>query len=449
MNFALNIKLHENQKKIHSSNCLYKVIKAGKRFGKSKWAVFSLLQEAGKYPNKVYWYIAPTYKQAKSIAWREFKLLIPHQFIKRMVENELLIVLINDTEIHLKGADNEDSLRGPKFDGAVFDEAAYVNPYIWPNIIMGQLLGSEGEKPGFAWFISSPLNPTESIGKEKVDWFPEFYQEALRKKMSGDVDWDAFHFTIYDNPTLNKDQIDTIRANNTDDAWQVEYMANESAFAGTVFSEFKYETHAQELEPSGVFVRGLDWGIAHPTACLFIHVDKEKNLVYVDDEYVKSGFTIEESSEVIKSKTGGKEVFWTVCDPSMNKRNSQTHLTDKQEFDRLGIFCIPGDNNARGYNIVKMFLKKGIIKINPRCRILIKQLKSLQWGQDVNDDLTDCLRYSCVRIHDLDMVKMKDVYIKEEVKPFVARPFNFNDKQLFPKMEMGYSSSIMEEMRAY
>lgn len=448
MNFALNIKLHENQKKIHSSGALYKVIKAGKRFGKSKFCVFALIQEAGKSPNKVFWYIAPTYRQAKNIAWREFKNLIPPQFIKRMVENELLIVLINDSEIHLVGADNEDSLRGTKLQGVVFDEVAYINPYIWPNIIMGQLLGSEGEKPGFAWFISSPLNPTESVGMDKTDWFPEFYQEALRKKNSGNLDWDAFHFTIYDNPTLSKNQIDAIRDNNTDDAWQVEYMANESAFAGTVYSEFNYDRHVQEMEPTGVLVRGLDWGIAHPTACLFAYVDASKNQIYIDDEYIKSGFTIEESVAVIKSKTGDKTVEWTVCDPSLNKRNSQTKFTDKQEFDRLGVFCIPGDNNARGYNIFKMFLKKGIIKINPRCRILIKQLKSLQWGQDVNDDAVDCGRYLAVRVHDLQMIKMKDVE-PEAPKPFRAKPFNFMDKTLFPKTEMEYSSSIMSEVRDY
>lgn len=448
MNYSLNIKLHENQVKIHSSTALYKVMKCGKRFGKTKLCVFSLIQEAGKAPGKVFWYIAPTYRQAKNIAWREFKNLIPPQFIKRMVENELLIVLINDSEIHLVGADNEDSLRGTKLHGVVFDEVAYTNKYIWNSIIRGQLLGSEGEKPGFAWFISSPLNPVETQGSVKEDWFPEFYQEALRKKMSGNTDWDAFHFTIYDNPTLTKDQIDSIKADCTDDAWNVEYMANESAHAGQVFSEFKYETHVKEVGAEGEFVRALDWGLDHPTVCLFAYVDKRSNRVYVEDEFVKSDNTIEQSCKTIISKTGDREVSWSVIDPSLNKRNAVTKIPDKQEFDRCGVYCIPGDNNNRGYNITKMFLKKGMIVINPKCRILIKQLKSLQWGQDVGDDTTDCFRYMCVRVHDLGMLKMDEVVV-EPPKPFQAKPFNFNDKNMFPKNDPTYSSSIREEIAAY
>lgn len=445
MNVELAFTLHENQKKIHSSGALYKVAKCGKRFGKSRWAIFALTQAAGAKPGGIFWYISRSYRQAKNIAWREFKNLIPHKYIKRMVENELLIVLVNDAEIHLVGADNEDSLRGPKLDGIVLDECAYINKYLWHNILRGQLLGSNGEKPGFAWFISSPINPAEAMGRQLEDWYPEFYNEALRKQMSGDKNWAAWHFSIYDNPTLSRDQIEEIRKDNTDDAWGVEYMANESAFAGHVYSEFSFDRHVMEYAPdaNSKYVRGIDWGIAHPTVCLFAHVDDKNKKIYFEDEFLKSDNTIEESCDVIKKKTGDKAVEWTIADPSLHKRNSVTGVPDIMEFNKNGVPCIAGDNNHRGYNIVKMFLKKDIIRINPKCRMLIKQLRELQWTDKVNDDCTDVLRYVSVRVYDL-MFKWKDSSpIKEEKRESI---YNFNNPmwQKQPNYE-----SIRDEVRAY
>lgn len=401
MQVALNIKLHCNQQAIHDSQALYKVAKCGKRFGKTKWAIYALIQAAFERKG-VYWFIAPTYRQAKSIAWRELVALMPIHLIKRKLENELLIELVNGSSIELKGADNEDSLRGTGVRGVVFDEVAYINRYIWNNIIRGQLLGSNGERPGFAWFISSPLNPIQAIGTNREDWFPRFHEEAMRKHQNGDKDWDAFHFTIYDNPTLTKDQIDAIKEDSTDDEWNVEYMAQESAHAGTLVSEFVYGRHVKDMECDGwKLVRGLDWGIAHPTACLWIRVDAGGRKVHVENEFQKSGLVIEESSSIIKQMTGDKKVEWSVIDPSTSKRNSQTNRRDMDEFIRCGVGVIPGDNRDRGYDNMKKFFKKDMISVSPKCRQLIHQLKTVQYGQKEGEDCLDSLRYCLLRIHDM------------------------------------------------
>ena len=441
-NIALPIILHKNQQAIYDSPALYKVVKAGKRFGKSKLAVYWLVKKAFTSANRMEWLIAPTYGQAKKIAWMEFKSLIPKQLIRRMVENELQITLANGSVIQLIGADNEDSLRGPHLDDVVFDECALISKYIWPNIIRGQLLGSNGKRPGSAFFISSP-------NQKGVNWFSDFHAEAERKRITGNKDWDAFHYTIYDNPTLNIEDIEAMHQDSSEDEWQVEYLANESAHAGQIYSEFNYSKHTSEngLDKVDLFIRGIDWGIDHPTVCLFVQVDTKSRKIFIEDEYVQSGYTIEESVDVIKKKTQSRAVDWTVCDPSLNKRNSQTKRTDKQEFDRLGVYCIPGDNNHRGYNITKMFFKKDMIKIHPRCRTLIKQLKELQWTDKENDDGPDVLRYTCVRLHDL---VWNGLFDKERKKAEDWKPatFNFNDTVLFKGRE-AFKSDVMEQINTY
>lgn len=425
----------------------------GKRFGKTRWAIYALLRASFKKVG-TYWYVGPTAVQVRQIAWDGnprtpgIKLMIPKALVRRILENEMKIDLVNGSIIKMIGADHEDALRGPKLDGVVLDEVAYINKYVWNSILRGQLLGSDGDVPGFAYFISSPINPMETIGKNKTDWYPEFYQEAIRKKQAGDVTWDAWHFTIYDNPTLTKEQVDAIREDCTEDEWNVEYMAQPSMHAGTIYSEFKYEQHVMECKASGEMVRGIDWGIEHPTVCLFGWIDNNAKKIYIEDEYVKSDSSIPESCDVIRRMTGDNHVKWTVCDPSLNKRNSVTKIPDLIEFSKNGVPCIPGDNNNRGYSITKMFLKRDMIRIHPKCRTLIKQLKSLQWADKVADDCVDCLRYICVRVHDVEF-KWKDEPMKEEKPVFHNRPWNLKDPILFPKGNFEHGSQVMREIMDY
>lgn len=54
----------------------FRVLVAGRRFGKTFLALVELCRAAWG-PNRLAWYIAPTYKQAKRIAWKPLKQLLP------------------------------------------------------------------------------------------------------------------------------------------------------------------------------------------------------------------------------------------------------------------------------------------------------------------------------------------------------------------------------------
>ncbi len=440
-NVQLGLVLHPNQKVIHNSTAKNKVIKAGKRFGKTKWALFEICQAAGQTQNGVFWYIAPTYKQAKFIAWWELNWLLPKWVVRRSVENELVKELTSGSRIQLIGADNEEALRGPRLSGVVLDEAAYMKEYVWYGIISGQLLGAQGAKSGFAYFISSP-------NKTGRNWFSGFYDQAASKEKNGDKDWSSHFYTIYDNPTLDRDEIEKLKANTPDDTWNLEYLAQESAHSGQIFSEFDYSKHVEEVPPSGELVRGLDWGIGHPTVCLWVYVNVLTKQVYVSDEFVRSDKLIHESCSIIKQKTGSRPVEWSVIDPSTNKRNSQTPRTDRDEFSRNGIYCIPADNKDRGYDITKMFFKSNMIKIHPKCKNLIYGLRNVQYGDKTGDDETDVLRYILTRVHDIMFGRLfeKNTIVQS---PWKRRPYNVNDPILFPKNEETPTSSIVEALRSY
>lgn len=451
LSIPLAIKLHPNQQFIHDNAKTFNIIRAGKRFGKSKLAIFRALQKAGKLPNGVVWYIAPFYRMAKQIAWFDLLRMLPPQMIRRKIETDLFLELWNGCRFQLLGADNEDSLRGPKIDHITLDEAAFIKEHLWPSILRGQLLGNETQGQGTADFISSP-NPS---GK---NWFSAFWEEAKKKMDAGDPDWAAFHYTILDNTTIPKEQIQKLKDDTPDDTWNLEYLAIESDFAGQKYSEFKYEKHVSTyVEPREGLptYRALDWGILHPTVCLWAKVDKIAGKVFITDEFCKSGLIIEQVCKVVLEKSINMNIEWSVIDPSANRRDQVTGRSVKDEFLRCGLGCVDGDRRGadnkggRGTDIVKMMLLKDMIRINPRCKNLILELRNLQWGDTLKDDATDALRYLLVRLHDLVFNGvLPDKSIPEE--PFKPKQiYNVNDTTLFPKREMEYASSIRAQLNDY
>ena len=109
------IRLDPIRRKILKDPARHRVVVAGRRWGKTHLALVFLLQ-GNILPNQRRWYIAPTYRQGKMIAYPILRKLL-HGFSNlRMNESELSIKLNNGAEIAIKGADNEDSLRGAGLD---------------------------------------------------------------------------------------------------------------------------------------------------------------------------------------------------------------------------------------------------------------------------------------------------------------------------------------------
>lgn len=183
-------------------------------------------------------------------------------------------------------------------------------------------------------------------------------------------------------------------------------------------------------------VRGIDWGLNHPTVCLWASVFTDKKLVYIYDEHFRSGLSIRDHCEIIKDKTGSTTIDWTVIDPSMFKRDKfNVQRTEADEFSRYGVYCIPGNNQRIGYDVSKMYFKRNMIKIHPKCKNLIQQLKVLQWGEDVGDDATDAMKYMLLRIH--ETINGMNVFDAETkiIMPEDKRQISIYDERLFPKQE--------------
>src|SRR3990172_8996281 len=182
-NLDINYKLHASQFQVFSNPARFVILAAGRRFGKTVLALIDLLSVAFAKKKSRCWYIAPTYKQAEMIAWRMLLDMVPKEAILKKNEVKLELILVNGSEVSLKGADNEDSLRGAGLHFVVLDEYASMKPNVWQEIVRPMLTDTLGR----ALFIGTPK------GKNH-------FWELWLKGQRGEGGYASYSFGTKDNP---------------------------------------------------------------------------------------------------------------------------------------------------------------------------------------------------------------------------------------------------------
>lgn len=190
-----------------------------RRAGKTTGAQWALIEDAleNRRTAPRYAYIAPTFTQAKAIAWdgdHGFKrLLEPVGNVVRFHESELRVDFSNDARIKLGGAENVDAWRGQYLDGVVLDEVAQMDARFWPEVIRPCL----SDRGGWALFIGTPAGE---------DAFFDLYQRAA----SGtDPEWVALQFKWQDTDVLPRAEIEQARRDMSPEQFAREYECSFAA----------------------------------------------------------------------------------------------------------------------------------------------------------------------------------------------------------------------------
>jgi predicted phage terminase large subunit-like protein len=228
----LEVKLLDWQKKVWTNAERFQVIAAGRRCGKSRYAAWRMIVAAlDGTPGEV-WYIGLTQGNARDVLWGLLHELA-RPIIKSSHVNNLQINLINGSRISLKGSDRPDTMRGSSLKLAVLDEAAFMKPSVWEEIIRPALADQKGK----AVFIGTP---------EGRNWFYELYVYA---EMSGDKDWAAYHFTSYDNELLDPEEIDAAKKSMSSMIFNQEFMASFNAKESELFKEswLQFDTEEPDI----------------------------------------------------------------------------------------------------------------------------------------------------------------------------------------------------------
>jgi len=238
----LRVELHPKQTEVFNDSHRFKVVAAGRRFGKSRLAAWTLIIEALKSTEKDVFYVAPTFQQAKDIMWGVLKEL-GHEVIKSVHENTAVITLVNDRKIYLKGSDRPDTMRGVGLAYVVIDEYADMKPQVFEQILRPAL----SDVKGGALFIGTPKGRNH---------FYELYQMAQRGE---DEDWSSFHFTSFDNPLLDPNQIEAAKKSMSSFSFRQEYLASFEAAQSDLFKDewIKY-VDSDDLPDDGSYYIAVD-----------------------------------------------------------------------------------------------------------------------------------------------------------------------------------------------
>jgi hypothetical protein len=287
---SFDLRLHPAQAQVFHNPARFKVMVCGRRFGKTQGLKAEMIKEAFTRPGAVIWYVAPTYKQAKRLMWKELKEAIPKSFIKKTSEVDLIMELKNKSSISLFGVDKPDGLRGSGVNLLCMDEYQDFNSEeIFTKVLYPTL--------------------TDRRGRCVVAGTPKSYNLLYDLYMRGEDPawkkdgWKSWQFVTADNPFIPRDEIDAARRNLDPKSFNQEFMASFETMQGKVYYAFDRKLHASQFlpfNPSLPIWIGQDFNI-DPMSSVIIQPQPSGEIWVVDEIHMRNAST-HELSETIENK---------------------------------------------------------------------------------------------------------------------------------------------------
>lgn len=378
------MKLTPAQAVIASDKHRFRVVNSGRRFGKTELAAWEMKAYAVFGTDRRIAYIAPTFQQARDIAWQTLKRICLDAIVN-VNESRLELTLKNvkggTSTIWLRGWEAIETLRGQRFDFIVIDEVAMMKNFWanWQEVIRPTLTDTVGH----GLFISTP--------KGFNHWYDLYNLQAK------DTDYKSFHYTSYDNPHVPPSELDKARGELTEDRFAQEYLADFRKTEGLVYKEFDRKLHVFDDKDviKAVVMRhiGIDWGFTNPCAVLEVIEDKDRNF-YVVSEYYQTGKTTEEILSYAGSLSGN-DYFPDPAEPDR---------IEEMRRKRMNVREVNKDVTA-GIDSVRRLFKNQKLFIHGSCMNLIWELETYSYKDGKqglnapeepikeNDHACDALRY--------------------------------------------------------
>ena len=368
------IELRHAQNLVFHDRTRFRVLVAGRRFGKSYLACIELLRAAIERPGEVYFYCAPTYRMAKDIAWKVMKSLIPKEWIISKNESDLKIELTNGSQIELKGTENAMALRGRSLGGVVMDEAAFMDEGVWFEVIRPAL----ADKQGWGLFISTP--------EGTASWFYDLWcyvDDPLAR------DWKRWSFTTIQGGNVPPEEVEAARSQLDPRTFRQEFEASFENLSGLVAVNFS-DQNIQEVKdiPEARLLVGVDFNVDPFSAVFSVKVDEE---LHVFDEFnLTGGVTTWDFCDAVIEKYGLERRIIMCPDPTgAARKTAGVGVTDHAIMRKAG-FTVATPKSPWKVRDKITCINTGLmdanglrrIKIHPRCKNLIKSLRTLVYEQD-------------------------------------------------------------------
>ncbi len=325
------MKLSEPQQVVAKNTSRFKVLVTGRRFGKTTLAIRELCYVA-RIPGRVCWYVAPSYRQAKQIAWVKIKEILNNlKWIKRINEAELTIFLKNGSRICLRGADNPDSLRGVGIDLLVMDECADISESAWSATLRPTLSDTKGK----AIFCGTPKG---------MNWFHDLYQ---RGQDPTEEEWSSFLYTTIQGTWVDETEIEQAKKDLDAKTFRQEYEATWETYSGIIYYGFNMEHNVKHFEvPEDVttYHIGMDFNL-DPMSAVVSYI--KDGIVHIFDEIQIWGSNTQEMVDEIHNRYKNKKIVVYPDPASKQRRTSAGGKTDLSILMNAGFVCkVPNSHMA-------------------------------------------------------------------------------------------------------
>lgn len=223
---------HDKQHEAHMMRERFRVIGFGRQSGKSTWANNELLRHAWKYPQTNYWFVAPTFKQAK-VQYTRMKQALNHTpGLWHKNDTDLKVTLKTGSTISYQSGEVYDNLRGDTLHGVVMDEVRDQPRHLWPLVIRPML----GTTKGWGAFISTPGG------------FDHFYDLSMKART--DKDWGYIKAPSTCNPLFTMEEYEAAKKDMTEAEFAQEILAEFiNLTQGRAYPCFSYERHVHQTPP--------------------------------------------------------------------------------------------------------------------------------------------------------------------------------------------------------
>ena len=354
--------VNNTRKEILNDDSRFKVIVAGRRWGKTILSLMYLLKDEFQ-PNERRWFITPTYRQGKMIVFPVLRQMFSSFVGAKLNESDMSVVFENGAELAVKGADNENNLRGVELTKCVMDEMAYIKPHVWEEIIYPMLATTQGE----VLFIGTPSG---------YDMMYELYSKG-----QSEPGWKSWQFKTIDGGFVPKEEIERAKRTMDEVVFRQEFEGSFETTGNRAAYNFDRGEHcikAKELSSSLWW--GVDFNVDFMTAVLACQFS-DGTIHFFDEIRLKNSNT-EELAMEMKKIAPNIECY---PDPAGKARSTTSRRSDHVILQDHG-YIIRAKKSHPSHidrlNALNRKLKDAEgnvgMTVDPSCRFLIKDLEQCQ-----------------------------------------------------------------------
>jgi hypothetical protein len=348
--------LHAGHIEVINDPARYKVLAAGRRFGKTLLTALMALSVMMQVNRRV-WIVSKDYsltekvfRELYNILVNQLRIIVPGKEGKaRNQKGEYYLETPWGSVLEAKSMENPDSLAGEANDLVIIDEAA-LDPRledIWTQMISPTL----ADKKGSAVFISTPrgknsfyklytfgqLGMKQRAGKVQITFDEENGQ-------SNDMtDWSSFKKTSYDNPYIPKEEIDSAHRravlSGKLQSFKQEWLSDFESVSDICFPGFVEEATEENPYPNvvdyiyhpdeGPVFAACDHNFAKPASTIFAQMNQYGDIIIFDEKFTRHTTTYMQAQQILEKEAELNRNAFKIWEKEMQLAKNRVHIRFK------------------------------------------------------------------------------------------------------------------------